>query len=521
MLYHTDCQVIHSFHGGGMKRVLLLAAAALFFLASQATAAVIEPARLKFIEGEVLLRTPDADDWQTASINVPLDEGDSLWCQEGGKAELELADGSILRISGGSQLNILSNEKDFFHVNLAKGRVYVKNSPYARANSLQIDADDTTVLPDARTRLRLDMFANGQEDVSIFKGAAYVEGSGSRTRVRAGEHIALEERHSELLPLNPPDSWEGWNMDRDRMQSASGKGGTYLPEELRTHATELDANGSWVSSAEYGMVWRPSASVSSDWSPYSSGRWVWRGDDYVWIAAEPWGWIPYHYGRWTVVTSLGWCWIPPTGGDVYWGPGYVGWFQNGSSIAWTPLAPGEIFYGYGYYGRYSINISTTVVNINIINYRNRNHRGGVIHMPHNDFVRGGRVTPRHAAASADSLPVLLGSPRVKPEVNGRRPPVKERQPEVRSPKAGHRDSRELRDRFPRVMQQLERKAGGEIKPQRLNPPFVRNQQIPGAQKAESAKPEQGRRSPQEKKVWRVKSSEQGGKERENKRMKND
>jgi hypothetical protein len=400
-----------------------------------------------------MFMTPDADDWEPASINTPLDEGDALWCPEGTTAEIHLPDGGIVRLDGGSQLNLLVNEGSFMHLNLASGRLYLRTSRNSAENSLQIDADDTTVLPSSRTRLRLDMLSDGQEDVSIFKGSAYVEGNGSRTKVRAGEHIALEEGRSELLPLNSPDNWESWNLDRDRAQSNVAKAESNLPDELRSYSGELETNGSWVAVPEYGMVWRPTVVLSSDWAPYRSGRWIWRGSDYIWISSESWGWVPYHYGRWTVISNFGWCWVPPARGDVYWGPGYVGWYRTGSHVGWTPLAPGETYYGYGNHGRHSVNVSTITVNsssVEYIEYRNRHHRGGLTVLPQNDFLRGRVATVQPVLNSSVSVSVSLGSPRIRPSKEirtsaGNHAPILQA-----APRREHQNIRELRQRFPRV-----------------------------------------------------------------------
>jgi len=431
-----------------MRRIILVLFSILLLIQTYAFAAVIEPARLSLVYGDVMVITPDADDWEPAAVNIPLDEGDAVWCPNGAKAEIQLPNGSTVRLDGGSQLNLLANEGGFMHLNLASGRLYVRTARDSGDNSLQIDADDTTVVPVAGTRLGLAMLSNAQEDVSIFTGSAYVEGNDSRTKVRAGEQLSLEEDYSELLPLNPPDSWEKWNLERDRLQSSAANGAAHLPEELSSFSRELDANGRWVRTAAYGMVWRPAVVLSSDWAPYRSGRWIWRGADYVWIPAESWGWAPYHYGRWTVISNFGWCWIPPARGDVYWGPGYVGWYRTGSYVGWTPLAPGEIYYGYGNHGRHSVNIATTTVNMGSVNYRNRRHRGGTTIVAQNDFLRG-RVATVQPVRSA-SVTVALGSPRIKP-------PKESRTSAVRHAPAGQVPPRfeplyrsELRQRFPRV-----------------------------------------------------------------------
>ena len=61
----------------------------------------------------------------------------------------------------------------------------------------------------------------------------------------------------------------------------------------------------------------------------------------MWIGYEPWGWVPYHYGRWVHHGRAGWCWVPPRHRDVRWEPAHVAWVNSSRQIGWVPLAPGE------------------------------------------------------------------------------------------------------------------------------------------------------------------------------------
>ena len=440
-----------------MKQILMIVLIAFLTIPSLALAGVISPARVRLVDGDVTFRTPDSEEWLPATVNTPLDEGDALWAPAGSRSEVQLADGTVVRIDGGTQLDLIAIEDNFTHLHLASGRLYLRTSPNAGNNSLQIDADDTTILPEARTRLRVDLLTNNEEDVALFKGSAYVEGNGSRTKVRAGELIALEEGHNEILPLNAPDSWEIWNSERDRSQSRVNSGESNLPDELQSYSGELDSHGRWATVPEYGMVWRPTVILSDDWAPYRSGRWIWKGDDYVWISYESWGWAPYHYGRWAIVAGFGWCWVPPARGDIYWGPGYVGWYRTEHHVGWTPLAPGENFYGRRYYGRHSVNIENTHVNTVSINYKNRNARGGFSLLLQNDFLRGRAVFQAPTKASSVSVAVSVGSPRIKPLPETRMPIIKQTPPRVVPPTAvNQHDNRELRERFPRVAPSAEK-----------------------------------------------------------------
>jgi hypothetical protein len=68
--------------------------------------------RLGLIEGDVQVRTEDTGEWVPASINMPLMDGDRIWVPEGGRTELQLRDGTFLRLDEKSGLEILTVEKD-------------------------------------------------------------------------------------------------------------------------------------------------------------------------------------------------------------------------------------------------------------------------------------------------------------------------------------------------------------------------------------------------------------------------
>ncbi|MBV9945939.1 MAG: hypothetical protein JOZ69_03735 [Myxococcales bacterium] len=104
------------------------------------------------------------------------------------------------------------------------------------------------------------------------------------------------------------------------------------------HAT-LDPYGSWVDDETYGSVWVPSpGAVGEEFTPYvSGGHWAYD-DEYVWVSDYPWGWAPFHYGRWVHGPRLGWAWIPGrayAGAWVSWRYGWDDW----AYVGWAPLAP--------------------------------------------------------------------------------------------------------------------------------------------------------------------------------------
>ena len=95
----------------------------------------------------------------------------------------------------------------------------------------------------------------------------------------------------------------------------------------------LSPYGSWVSVATYGEVWVPR--VDPWWRPYTDGRWAYTDAGWTWVAAEPWGWAAFHYGRWYWDAGYGWAWVPGT----VWAPAWVAWRSGGGHIGWAPLPP--------------------------------------------------------------------------------------------------------------------------------------------------------------------------------------
>lgn len=370
-------------------------------------------ARLSLIEGDVQVRVAESDDWVPAAANTPLYEGDSIWAPKGSRTEIQLRDGSVIRLDARTALNVLKVESDFLQFNLGMGRAYVRTGSN-RQWSMQFDLDESSVKVEEKGRFRLDIHENGDEEISVFRGSAYVESYGNRTRVRTGEMLSLEDSRSEIAPINPQDSWDRWNSDRDaHLARRSGAGDSRLPGELVVYEEELSASGEWVVTRDYGQVWRPTVVAIPDWAPYREGRWIWRGGEYVWVSYEPWGWAPYHYGRWTIVPGFGWCWVPPLPGDVYWAPGYVGWISTPSYVGWVPLAPGEVYYGRGYYGRNSVNV-TNVTNITVVNnitvYKNSRQRNALTAVDRDGFVSGKGRYSRRSLDAFKKEKVVVGRP---------------------------------------------------------------------------------------------------------------
>ncbi|RJX20224.1 MAG: hypothetical protein C4563_06755 [Desulfobulbus sp.] len=397
--------------------------------------------RINLIENELQIRTPEAGEWSYAAINTPLDVGDELWVPQGGRAELQLNNGSYIRLDGNSALQILSMDQDSSQLYLPQGNAYIYyDAP--RGSVIQIDTPDASTRAFDRAVFSIGI-SSSYTDVRVHKGYVLTENRIGEIRVNAGNMVSLgQDTNGEIGPLGYASDWERWNHGRDeRLYDARrSQSVRYLPSELRTYYSDFDNHGRWVHAPDYGYVWTPTTYISASWTPYRHGRWIWRGGDYVWLAYEPWGWAPYHYGRWAFVVNVGWCWVPPLPGSVYWGPGYVGWIRTMDYVGWVPLAPGEIYYGRGHYGRHSVNIVN--VNINEVHftnvYRNVHVHNGSILVKHQAFRSGVYESGLVDANIRDKVftrnNMIPGPPDVKPArkgllVGGREIPGDKRPPQ--------------------------------------------------------------------------------------------
>ncbi|HET6194975.1 MAG TPA: DUF6600 domain-containing protein, partial [Acetobacteraceae bacterium] len=117
---------------------------------------------------------------------------------------------------------------------------------------------------------------------------------------------------------------------------------------------DLNAYGGWSNDSQYGYVWSP-RSVPSGWQPYRTGHWSYvRPWGWTWIDDQPWGYAPYHYGRWANSNNR-WFWVPPQR-DVQpvYAPALVAFIggielaltlgnMNNGPVGWFPLGPRETY----------------------------------------------------------------------------------------------------------------------------------------------------------------------------------
>lgn len=297
----------------------------------------VRAARLSFVEGEVQLTQGNQILANPALANTPLFEGTVVSTHEDGKAEIQLENGSVVRVAPNSSLKISvlrmqGNEADS-EMLLQNGLAYFElqgdsssGHTVARFGDCQVTGSGFTVL-----RLNVD---NPPGEVAVFSGNAHLErGNNLSLDLHGGESVALTGPDPNLYNLAEtiePDSWDAWNADRDQQlnseQTARTSASSNEPNSSNPAWGDLDTNGNWYNVPGQGYVWSPYEAASGDWDPYGCGNWVWSpGYGYVWVSCESWGYLPYSMGYWNYYENFGWGWTPGYG-YPWWATG--GWGSN-------------------------------------------------------------------------------------------------------------------------------------------------------------------------------------------------
>ncbi len=154
-----------------------------------------------------------------------------------------------------------------------------------------------------------------------------------------------------MQDLPRPDDFDDWCFARDERYDNS-LSRRYVSDEV-IGAADLDEYGAWDDMPSYGSVWFP-ARVASGWAPYRSGHWAWIDPwGWTWVDNAPWGFAPFHYGRWVYVGNR-WGWLPgPVAMRPVYAPALVvfvggsnwqsGYARGGAPVGWCPLGPRDVY----------------------------------------------------------------------------------------------------------------------------------------------------------------------------------
>lgn len=347
-------------------------------------------ARLSEVNGQVWLLSADSDEWVSAMRNQPVTTGDRLATEAGARAELQVGS-TTLRVDASSELEVARLDDDHLSLMLHSGSASARLRDAGDAGEFDLSTDSGRFRALRPGRYRFDRTGNSSH-LTVYDGQAVYEGQNSALTVNPGQHAEfwIDANNVAQYAMSGPynDAFAAWVNERDRAIVTQAPAYQYVSPEM-TGAEDLDRYGSWEQTPEYGVLWTPRV-VDAGWAPYRTGHWAWvRPWGWTWVDDAPWGFAPFHYGRWVHYRDR-WCWTPGqrVARPVY-APALVAWVGGpnvsvsvrvggapGPAVGWFPLAPREVYVpGYRVSPRYVQNINITHVrNVTVINnaYRNPN-----------------------------------------------------------------------------------------------------------------------------------------------------
>lgn len=282
-----------------------------------------------------------------AVVNWPVTTRSLVTTAPNARTEIRIGSTSI-RLDGDSSLEFTELDDDSLRLRLHFGSASIRVMNSEVAPEFELRTAQATVRLTQPGRLRVD--ADRVPDtslVSVLDGEAQVDGAGASLTIRAGRSAEVRDEDVRTLQARR-DEFDDWALTRDQTLVAE-QSSRHIGTEM-TGYEELDRYGSWSTNSDYGSLWTPTT-VAADWTPYRDGQWSYIAPwGWTWVDNAPWGYAPFHYGRWVQVRNR-WAWAP---GRLerrpVWSPALVGWVGGGNwsvgfashnlhAHGWYPLSP--------------------------------------------------------------------------------------------------------------------------------------------------------------------------------------
>src|ERR1700728_5456463 len=152
---------------------------------SETSAQSAVPGTLNYVEGQVSIGDQALNSKSIGTAE--LQPGQSL-VTEKGKAEVLLTPGVFLRIGNNSSVKMISPSLTDTEVGLDKGHAMVEVAEIHPENDIQIDVNG---LKTRLVKTGLYDFNLNQDQLRVFDGQAFVEGTSKNVTVKSGHEVAL------------------------------------------------------------------------------------------------------------------------------------------------------------------------------------------------------------------------------------------------------------------------------------------------------------------------------------------
>ncbi|HKQ86678.1 MAG TPA: DUF6600 domain-containing protein [Candidatus Acidoferrales bacterium] len=313
-------------------------------------------ARLNYMEGSVSYQVQGDTDWVAADPNRPLTTGDNLWADKDSRGEVHI-DSNAIRLSSETGLSFLNLDDRTVQLQLPQGRIEIHLRQLNPGDAWEIDTPNLafTLAREGEYVISTDPDGNSTTIV-VREGGGQVTGGGDSWDLNSDQEYTFngaDQLSYDAQSAPDFDDFEAWCQSRDQRENNSASA-QYVSRDVDGYY-DLDEYGEWSEQPDYGPVWYP-RDVAVDWVPYHVGHWVYIAPwGWTWVDEEPWGFAPFHYGRWVLIGAR-WGWVPgprvvrpvyaPALVAFVGGPGFglsVSFGGGFTGVAWFPLGPRDVF----------------------------------------------------------------------------------------------------------------------------------------------------------------------------------
>jgi len=335
-------------------RSLVVTAACLLSAAAHAQAdPPARVGRVAEIGGDVRTINPEGA-WSALVRNQPLSTGDRVTTDKNGRATLQFGS-TVVRVGADSDIVVTQLDDQKIRLRFDHGQLAVRVRSDDIPGELFIETDEGAWVPHHPGEYRFDRVAHQVLAAQAWTGDMLLEAPDSSLPVAAPQRAevwrtgAKQATHYRLVPALK-DAFGDAVLAADQADDklAAANAAAQVPLEM-TGAADLARFGAWSVAPDGAHLWTP-AKLPNDWQPYQQGAWSWNSPwGWTWVDDQPWGFAPFHYGRWLSMRGR-WAWTPGRWGatrPVY-APALVGWFAgpalavgDAPAVGWVALAPDE------------------------------------------------------------------------------------------------------------------------------------------------------------------------------------
>jgi len=155
-------------------------------------------ARISLIGGEVNLRRSGNKDWESARVNYPLVEGDTITTGKGSQLEIQIDSRNFVRLTDSAMLRIVTLRDEGVAISLIEGTLVLRLAKFDRDKEyFEIDAPRSTLAAEKQGVYRIDAPRDGRVRLTVRDGGQariYSDTSGFTLR---------DERTAELIASGP------------------------------------------------------------------------------------------------------------------------------------------------------------------------------------------------------------------------------------------------------------------------------------------------------------------------------